>query len=222
MTKDLKMCACLENECFQNTLAPGFTCQKQAPSSNQNVEKLLRDVAADAQLVGYRSPAQNALLAGADELKRMKQELWVIAECIFRNVSSDDAKHWARDIKVSLQSGDQAPRVTVETTERCIHGAVVCEKCARMAVKKFFDQHWQGEGDTPDRVFRLLESSTEETFERRDGLCRNCGRRRERHNSGGGCIKWEPMPEEKATEKCPKCGECTSDYPDGTFHLCAQ
>lgn len=86
-------------------------------SSNQNVEKLLRDVAADAQLVGYRSPAQNALLAGADELKRMKQELWVIAECIFRNVSSDDAKHWARDIKVSLQSGDQAPRVTVETSK---------------------------------------------------------------------------------------------------------
>lgn len=51
------------------------------------------------------------------------RELWVVAECIFQNVSSDDAKHWARGIKVSLQSGDAVPRVTVETT------AVSCETC---------------------------------------------------------------------------------------------
>lgn len=38
-------------------------------------EEHLRIVAADAQLVGYRSPAQNALLKGADEIKQLRADL---------------------------------------------------------------------------------------------------------------------------------------------------
>lgn len=48
------------------------------------------------------------------EIERLQRELWVVAECIFQNVSSDDAKHWALGIKCSItQAG---PSFTVETS----------------------------------------------------------------------------------------------------------
>lgn len=77
----------------------------------------------------------------ASEIERLQRELWVIAECIFQNVSSDDAKHWARGIKVSLQSGDVAPRVTVETTAApfpypCDRVGWICSVCHQWNLPK--------------------------------------------------------------------------------------
>jgi hypothetical protein len=41
--------------------------------STEVVEERLRDVAANAQLVGYKSPVQEALLSAADELNRLRR-----------------------------------------------------------------------------------------------------------------------------------------------------
>ena len=86
----------------------------QRPS--KDVAKELNDVAADAQLVGYQSPAQNALLRGAAEIKFLRAELWTLAELIFHNASSDDAKHWARRITVSI-NGDAPPSFAIAPDE---------------------------------------------------------------------------------------------------------
>jgi len=95
---------------------------------------------------------QQALRGGAADIEqlraqveRLQRELWVIAECIFQNVSSDDAKHWARGIKVSLQSGDAAPRVTVETNS--VHPGT---RCACVECQNRFPS------STPQEVYRRL------------------------------------------------------------------
>lgn len=46
--------------------------------------------------------------------KALEKEQWLIAECIFQNVSAGEMKHWAQGIKVSLSCADEVPRFTVE------------------------------------------------------------------------------------------------------------
>lgn len=43
----------------------------------------------------------------------LQKELWLVAECIFQNVSAGEMKHWAQGIRVTLQ-GDGPPRFTVD------------------------------------------------------------------------------------------------------------
>jgi hypothetical protein len=52
------------------------------------------------------------LIARVEALER---EQWLVAECIFQNVSGGEMKHWAQGIKASLSNADRVPRFTVET-----------------------------------------------------------------------------------------------------------
>jgi hypothetical protein len=91
--------------------------------TSQDVVKELDDVAADAQLVGYQSPAQNALLRGASEIKFLRAQLWTLAELIFHNASSDDGKHWARRITVTIKR-DEPPTFAIAPVETSGAGGV--------------------------------------------------------------------------------------------------
>lgn len=50
------------------------------------------------------------------EIRRLEHELWVVAECIFRNIDADSARHWAQGIKVSIRGPDQTPSFKIEGT----------------------------------------------------------------------------------------------------------
>lgn len=101
-----------------NRTEEGMSLQQSL--SSKDVLKELNDVAADAQLVGYQSPAQNALLRGAAEIKFLRAELWTVAQLIFENASSDDAKHWARRITVSIKR-DEPPAFAIAPDETTSH-----------------------------------------------------------------------------------------------------
>lgn len=47
-------------------------------------------------------------------IRELEKEQWLVAECIFQNVSAGEMKHWAQGIKVSLSGADKVPRFTVE------------------------------------------------------------------------------------------------------------
>lgn len=51
----------------------------------------------------------------ADRIEELERELWLVAECIFRNMAAGEMKHWAQGVKVSLTHADVAPRLTVDS-----------------------------------------------------------------------------------------------------------
>jgi hypothetical protein len=54
-------------------------------------------------------------LAARDiRIELLEKELWVVAECIFQNVSAGEMKHWAQGIKVQLKGADTVPSFTVD------------------------------------------------------------------------------------------------------------
>ena len=92
-------------------------------------------------LVGVDEESYAEALAEIDrqreEIESLRSELWKVAECIWQNVHSDDAKRWARGIMVTLRPS-APPSFAVETTaNRCVHGfsAVGCAQCDRDASK---------------------------------------------------------------------------------------
>ena len=70
-------------------------------------------------LVGVDEESYAEALAEIDrqreEIESLRSELWKVAECIWQNVHSDDAKHWARGIMVTLRPS-APPSFAVETT----------------------------------------------------------------------------------------------------------
>lgn len=51
-------------------------------------------------------------------IRKLERELWVVAECIFQNVSAGEAKMWAEGIKVTID-GDGPPKfILALETER--------------------------------------------------------------------------------------------------------
>lgn len=64
---------------------------------------------------GTPIPKPCVMCKGIAEIERLQRDLWTVAECIFQNVSSDDAKHWARGIRVSIRNGEP-PSFAVETS----------------------------------------------------------------------------------------------------------
>lgn len=51
----------------------------------------------------------------AERIEELERELWLVAECIFRNMEAGEMKHWAQGIKVSLSPADVAPRLSLDS-----------------------------------------------------------------------------------------------------------
>jgi hypothetical protein len=51
----------------------------------------------------------------ADRIEELERELWLVAECIFRNMEAGEMKHWAQGLRVQLTHADPAPRITSDT-----------------------------------------------------------------------------------------------------------
>src|SRR5688572_25386912 len=71
--------------------------------------------------LGWPQPIREDLDKAAEalrELLALRREVWVVAECIFRNISADEAKHWARGIRVSLSGASPVPSLSVPPAEQ--------------------------------------------------------------------------------------------------------
>lgn len=51
----------------------------------------------------------------AERIEELERELWLVAECIFRNMAAGEMKHWAQGIHVKLSAADAAPRLTLDS-----------------------------------------------------------------------------------------------------------
>jgi hypothetical protein len=91
-----------------------------------------------------------------EQLTSLERELWVIAEAIFQNISSDEAKHWARGIQVSIGGpANSPPKITATqappSSNQCVHELKVAAE--------FFDAIESGQkpfeirkGDRPFKI----------------------------------------------------------------------
>lgn len=101
------------------------TSKKYLYGARDRVEEIKRTIE-DMRRAELRAmvPQDEALFL-IGEIERLRRELWTVAECIFRNVSSDDATRWARGIHVSIRN-DEPPSFAVETSDdwRALHRRV--------------------------------------------------------------------------------------------------